>query len=459
MTRIDRFSRRTILTALGLGPAILPMLDAELASAQVPAAKCTFIWCWADGWLSKSAATGWPGEGTAWTFKAFQKSLEPLKQDLLLIDGINYRFLRDSVAPENTGHACFPGMLTGELFKSPGSGTSSTVAGGPSIDQYIGSSLVKQGYKGRLSLNLGVLVKSTGRLSWRAASDAVIPVTDPYRVFTDIFGNAPPATTPPAGGMPAAPDPTIARNLQMKKSILDNVIKDLNRFSRRVGTEDRARIDSHLSSIRQIEMELQQASTPVMVVSGNAGKPPVLPQGVATTNTSAFEQTTKMMIDLSVAALAADATRVVVLQLGDQGNADLILGSLGFKAAGQDGNTGNINGFHSIAHRNGTEKDTMDTWFNDQIAYTITNMKAAGLLDRGVFLAMNNMRTGIHEFDNVPALMAGNAGGYFKTGRSIKLPANTANNGILIALANALGVPTQTFGQAQYGGELAVLRG
>ena len=87
-------------------------------------------------------------------------------------------------------------------------------------------------------------------------------------------------------------------------------------------------------------------------------------------------------------------------------------------------------------------------------------MKTAGLLDRGVFLAMNNMRTGIHEFDNVPAIMAGTAGGYFKTGgRSLKLPSGTANNGILIALANALGVPTTTFGHAAYGGELAVLRG
>ena len=164
-------------------------------------------------------------------------------------------------------------------------------------------------------------------------------------------------------------------------------------------------------------------------------------------------------LDLSVAALAADATRVVVLQLGDQGDSNLILSSLGYTAGGTDGNTGNVNGFHSIAHRNAEDKDKMDTWFQTQLAYSITSMKSAGLLDRGVFLAMNNMRTGIHEFNNMPVLMAGNAGGYFKTGRSLALPTGTPNNGILIALANALGVPTQTFGHAAYGGELAVLRG
>jgi Protein of unknown function (DUF1552) len=447
MPKIDCFSRRTLLRALGLGPAVLPMLAVEHeARGQVPAAKAALIIAWSNGWMSQSAATGWPTVGTTWTFKPFQAALEPYKADLLLLDNMNYRFVKDSVSPEDTGHACFPGMLTGELFKSPGTGTSSTLAGGPSIDQYIGSSLVKAGYPGLPSLNLGVFIKSTGRLSWRAAGDAVIPATDPYKVFTQVFGNAP--TTAPG----AMPDPAIARAHDMKKSILDNVIADLNRFSARVGTEDKARIDSHLQSIRTLETELDRQ----MVIP--SGKPPVLPPGVNTGSTDAFEATTKMMIDISVAALAADATRVVVLQLGDQGDANVIFTSLGFKAAGTGDKTGDNNGFHNIAHANGADKDKIDTWFQSQLAYAIGGMKSAGLLDRGVMLAMNSMRHGMHEYQNVPALMAGNAGGYFTTGRSLKLPDNTATNGILIALANALGVPTQTFGHAAYGGELSVLR-
>jgi uncharacterized protein DUF1552 len=447
MPKIDRLSRRTLLRALGLGSAVLPMLAVEHeARGDVPPAKAALILAWTNGWLSQTNETGWPTPGTTWTFKPFQAALEPYKPDLLLLDNMNYRFVRDSTSPENTGHACFPGMLTGELFKSPGSSTSGTVAGGPSIDQHIGSSLVKAGYSGLPSLNLGVFVKSTARLSWRAAGDAVIPATDPYKVFTQVFGNA--TATP--GGMV---DPAVARARDMKKSILDNVIADLNRFSGRVGTEDKAKIEAHLQSIRAIETDLDRATvTPT-------GTPPVLPTGVNTGSTDAFEATTKMMIDISVAALAADATRVVVLQLGDQGDANVIFTSLGFKAAGKGDNTGDDNGFHNIAHSNGADKDKVDTWFQTQLAYAISGMKTAGLLDRGVLLAMNSMRHGMHEFNNVPALIAGNAGGYFKTGRSVKLPDNTANNGILIALANALGVPTETFGHAAYGGELAVLRG
>src|SRR5262245_13073166 len=130
---------------------------------------------------------------------------------------------------------------------------------------------------------------------------------------------------------------------------------------------------------------------------------------------------------------------------------------------GQDGNTGNINAYHSIAHRNGAEKVTCDTWFQSQIAYAIGAMKNVAdadktLLDNSVLVALNNMRTGNHEYTNVPAILAGSAGGYFKTGRSLKLT-NVTNNAVLTAVANAVGVPTPTFGHAAYGGELAALKG
>src|SRR6186997_2840912 len=105
MARIDALSRRTLLRALGLGPALLPLLDVERANGQVPAAKCALILVWANGMLSDTSASGWPAAGENFTFKPFQASLEPLRSDLILLDNVNYRFLRDSKAPEFTGHA------------------------------------------------------------------------------------------------------------------------------------------------------------------------------------------------------------------------------------------------------------------------------------------------------------------------------------------------------------------
>jgi hypothetical protein len=456
-SKIDRSTRRKLLAALGVGPALLPLLSLEEeAAGQTPAARRALFLVWADGMLSKTSTSRWPGEGTSYTLSPMMTSLEPHRADLLLIDNINYRWVRESDNPsggEVSGHACFQGMLTGAKYRSFGSSTASNVAGGPSIDQHIGNSLRTMGYAGLTSLNLGVFVKSTARLSWRAAADPIVPTTDPYRVFTQIFGNS--TGGGGTGGSGSMPDPNVDRARRMKVSILDTVIKDLDRFKGRVGTEDRARIDSHLQSIREIEQGLMGTSMPPTTGSTT----PMLPQGVNTGSTQYFHTTTKMMIDLSVAALAADATRVVVLQLGDQGDSDLILYNLGFMPGGEDGNTGNVNGFHSCAHRNGTEKDQYDTWFHEQVAYTVATMKTQGILESSSVIAMNNMRTGQHEYNNVPAMIGGSLGGYFGLGRSIKLPANTTQNPILVGVANAMGVPTQTFGEASYGGELAVLRG
>jgi len=323
--------------------------------------------------------------------------------------------------------------------------------------------------------------RSTARLSWRAAGDPIVPDIDPYHVYTGLFAGATPAPVTP--GMPTTPAPTVPgmpmpvdRMLRMRKSILDHVIGDLKRFGGTVGAEDRMRIERHLQSVRDIEEQLSQqinagsgtmppgTGGPVTPPpAGTACQPPALGAKVDVRATQNFPAMCKMQIDLAVAALAADATRVVVLQLGDQGDPDIIFYNLGFAAGGQDGNTGNLNAYHSIAHRNGAEKITCDTWFQQQVAYTIAAMKgvsdgAGTLLDNSVLVALNNMRTGNHEYTNVPAILAGKCGNYFKTGRSLKLT-NAHNNGILSAVANAVGVPTTTFGHTMYGGELAALRG
>lgn len=115
-------------------------------------------------------------------------------------------------------------------------------------------------------------------------------------------------------------------------------------------------------------------------------------------------------------------------------------------------------------HRNGADKVKCDTWFQSQAAYMIGRLKSVvdvagkSLLDNSVFVGMNNMRTGTSEYMQVPAMVAGSCGGYFKTGRSLLLPPTT-NNQLLVALCNAMGTPVATFGAPQYGGELAALRG
>jgi hypothetical protein len=492
MKRDLRFSRRRFLKSIGAGAALLPMLHADRtdAACYVGGIKRLYILAWTNGMLS--SINNWATAGndpSSWSLGSmnFQDSLQPYMSDLLLLKGIDYKFIKDMPGSgERTGHACFPGMLTGAFYQLLSSGTSSDLAGGISVDQYIGNQLQKSGYKGLVSLNQGTFVVSTGHLSWSAAGQVVLPNPDPNSVFNLYFKGSLP-TTPTtgtggaggrgAGGAGGAP---VDNTNAIQRSILDSVVADLNRFSNIVGTEDKQSIDQHLTSIRAIENRLQMTATttPTAVdggapISTTTGDPaacsfPDTSGEPKPTLTASVPVITKLQMDLAVAAFAADLTRVVVMQISDQGAANLVMNWLGFTSGGplaSDPNTGDANGFHAIAHENTMRKVTCDTWFQSQIAYLIGQMKSISdttgksMLDSSVIVGMNSMRTGTHETTGVPVVMAGSCGGYFKTGRSLALPAGTPNNGLLVGLCNAMGTPVTTFGEASYGGELTVLKG
>jgi Protein of unknown function (DUF1552) len=479
-----RYSRRNMLKMIGAGAALLPLLESDPADAAclVGGIKRMFIMAWPNGMLS--SINSWSPAGTTpsnWTLAPFQQSLAPYQADLLLLNGIDYKFVKDQPGTgERTGHSAYPGMLTGKFYSVLSASTAQDVAGGPSIDQYIGSQLQLGGYKGLVSLNMGTFVASTGHLSWKAANQVVLPDTDPTDLFQTYFKGAmaaPPPTTSP--GTPAPVDNTGA----IKKSILDGVIADLTRFSGVVGSADSQLIQEHLTSVRALEMQLDSmgpqtvAGGSITAATGTCA-PPTVPAalGGKTVNSTASEvpAITKIMMDMSVAAFASDLTRVVVFQIADQGAANLIpswvndsTGKPFITTGGplsSDPNTGDTFGYHAIAHRNVQDKVNVDTWFQSQLAYIIGQMAgikdATGqrLLDASVVVGMNNMRTGTHETTGVPVLMAGSCGNYFKTGRSLALPAGTPNNGLLVALCNAMGTPVTTFGEASYGGELTVLK-
>jgi hypothetical protein len=454
-----KYSRRTLMKALGVGAGLIPLIESDPADAAclVSGIKRLYILVWPNGMLSN--VSQWAGSGetpSAWQLPSFQASLEPYKKDLLLLNGVDYAFVKDSpTISERNGQAAFPGMLTGSFYLG-GASTGVDMALGPSVDQYIGSTLRAGGYAGLTSLNLGVYIKSYACLSWSSARVPVIPDADPYHVYATHFA-----------GSVAAMGSGLDSNL--KRSVLDFVGKDLNRFMGVVGTEDKRAIQKHLDSVRSIEQRLDAAtmvpvgSTPS--VSGECTAAPFPMPYLKVSANDSVPAVTTMQMDLAVAAFGADLTRVVVMQISDQGAANLVLSwpPCNFKPSVQDINTGDSNGYHAIAHRGGADKVTCDTWFQSQAAYMIGRLKSVAdasgqsLLDSSAFVAMNNMRTGLDETTQVPVVMAGSCGGYFRTGRSLELT-GTPNNGLLVALCNAMGTPVQTFGEARYGGELTALK-
>jgi hypothetical protein len=170
-------------------------------------------------------------------------------------------------------------------------------------------------------------------------------------------------------------------------------------------------------------------------------------------------------MDLAVAALACDATRVITLQLNNGNGVGVVFHWLGIEGKGKEFP---VRDHHDVAHRpgeNNADKIRVDGWYVQQAAHLIgrlASVRSGGdrLLDHTALLFGNHMGNGAgHTSKDLPWVLAGSANGYFQTGRYLRLPARTPVNGVLVSLANAMGVPTETFGDPRYGGELAALRG
>src|SRR5260370_668289 len=142
------------------------------------------------------------------------------------------------------------------------------------VDSLIGNQLHASRATPYSVLYLGVLFLNRS-CSWQSPAVPAHPADDPDPVFHRIFS---------APLMLAAAMLKAEQTRQRRKSVLDYVQKDIARFSKKLGTVDRQRVDGHLTSIRDIESRL----TPV--VTSNECQFPVLGAKYDVTSSDNYEK-------------------------------------------------------------------------------------------------------------------------------------------------------------------------
>lgn len=230
--------------------------------------------------------------------------LEKLKAKLTVVSGFDLKTGR----PDGLPHGHFFGGLSGAHGIPSG-----RLFALPTIDQVIATnSSLGQGVPFR-SLEVGVCTATPGvgqkayhAVSSRGTNAQNDPEFNPVAQFNRLFKSGVP-TAPPGAGTPP-PDPTWAAD----KSVLDAVREDALALQRRLGVDDRARLDSHLTGLRALEERLQLMSQPS--TAGAACKKMDMTTAAdmsATLNT----KVAAAQDDLMVMALACDQTRVFTYQL------------------------------------------------------------------------------------------------------------------------------------------------
>lgn len=447
--------RRTFLRSSGASLALLPLLGASETRAGTGAPRRLIVVVSPNGVLD---ADWWPSAtGTDFTFPAMTQSLEAVKSDVIVMNGVELKnFTSDrprasgNEAPSAGGsHDNFPALLTGK--KMLRFAAFDKTADGPSIDQLIADELGKQGVSTpfrALALGAKTQTGKSDQLIFRGPDQPVTPENDPGKVFNTLFASG------------ALDTSSLDRLKADRRSVLDFVARDLERFGKRLGAEDQAKIAAHLQTVRDIEKQIATLGAAACAAP---------PAGAVAKAGADFPTLIKSQMDLAVAAFACDLTRVVSLQLNDHGGT-LVFDFLGgeFTQPSKSGDFGKIHNTHEIAHHAGEEpqlKIQVEQFYVSQVAYLIKQLAAvkdvngASLLDNTAVLYLNNAHNGgAHSSDNLPCLIAGSCGGAFKGGRSLKFTPRVNTNGVFIALANAMGVRVDTFGDPELGGEIPGLR-
>jgi hypothetical protein len=457
----SRYSRRNVLKTLGLAAGFLPLLEAERAVAATasgfPTRFIAITWC--NGTVFNDFYP--PAGAFSAPLPAILTPLEPYKSKVL-----SFRSSKGAQSPIDLqcmldanqnfgGHSAYPAVLSG-TWKSPQAST------GASIDQMIATQLMTQNVASPL-LNLGARnFKSS--TSFKATGQSNTPQTDPYKLFSSMFAGAPakPGVAPVAPpSAPSGPSPASALKAR-RTSVLDFVSAELKQYAGRLGKDDNDKIQSHLDSVSALEQKLAAMGQTTgggtttgggNVASGAGCAQPAQPAGKPVlTSLTEYPDLVGAQMAIAGAAVKCDYARCVTIDLIDDGGGN----SLAFPWL-------NIPSpdYHAIAHKGKndyTDKTKIDNWFYTKVAELVKDLDSTPegsgtVLDNTCILVCNDMSEGsFHDVHQIPYLIIGGCGGFFKTGQCVSFPKSVPNNQLLTSICHAMGMPSATVGT--YAGDL-----
>lgn len=261
------------------------------------------------------------------------------------------------------------------------------------------------------------------------------------------------------------------RELRRKGSVLDANLEEVRSLEKKMGVEDKGRLNQYLTSVREAETRTKRADAWLDVP-----RPPISDEDRRRTNREVAQVQAgdyfRTVYDLIVLALQTDATRVVTFSSGLEGQG-LAIPELGISQSR-----------HELSHHNGDpghmEKLTQsDTFSVEQFSYFLSRLAETPdgdgrpLLETTMSLFGSGMAYGhSHGNANLPLVLAGGNSLGLKHGRHLDLnqghfegyqldqpgqhyrlcsrPANenAHMSNLLLLMAQKMGVETEAFGDS-----------
>jgi hypothetical protein len=388
------------------------MLDGNTVSAQTAGrAKYLLLFTTHGTDVSKWASQG--SDSSISSFSAMTEPLSAIKDSLILLDGVSGGGLCSS-------HGS-PGGLCGATW-----GANPLI----SIDQFISDQLQASGNNTLIPhLVLGDGTNEQKTMFWRD-NQPLTPVSSPSAAYSAIFGGqAPPAAT--NDGQTPSVDPRLAR----RQSVLDLLNGELGQLEQALGAEERAKLQVHAESLRQIETRLEaQMGGGEGVVQPASCSFPSQP-----TNTGKILPDTSILLQLAVSALGCDLTRVASVQFGHHQSCPVELPGL----------TGEWHNEFLHSPDKAPQLVQLEQWLSQEFVNAAQQLQSlpapdgdGTLYDQTLMVWARDMGDAVNHGDsNMVYVFAGGAGGYLQhsgNGRYVK--ASGGHIKALVTCADAMGV-------------------
>lgn len=337
---------------------------------------------------------GAEGDGPNMVLKAPLQPLEPLKEHLLVLNGL----YNPNAAYGNIHIAAAPNILSGARVRQSTTDLHVATSFDQELAQHIGAetefpSLALGIEPPYLGTHKGYSCIYCSHISWSSANTPVPRENNPRSLYDRLVG-----------------DP---RHQRQAKSVLDLVLEDAKSVLPRLSSWDRQRFNDYLSSVRQVEERLDRAPT----------ESPLRPQvneylqAPASTPPPAVADHMRLMLDLLAISFATDATRVATLMF----NNDLSKMDFGFLNSSSTA----LTNMHTMSHAGGKDYTLMNRFHVEMYAHFLRRLNElsegeASVLDNAcVMFCSSLMSGGAHDRRQMPVLLAGKLAGKLKTGRTL----------------------------------------
>jgi Protein of unknown function (DUF1552) len=427
--------RRTFLKGVGTAIA-LPFLDAMTpamaASAAPNKVRMAFVYV-PNGIMMSNWNPDYEGKLTE--LPRTLKSMEPFKDDILLTGNLTHNTGRALLDGAGDHGRCCGSYLTGVQVKK----STSDIHASVSMDQLVAKEVGGQTRFPSLELGLedarqsgdcdsGYSCAYTNNLAWRSETQPLPPILDPRALFERLFGN----------GVVLSPEAR-ERQALYRRSILDFVTGDTKKLEAGLGPTDRRKLDEYLSSIREVETQIERAEKDNQHIDPHMEKPYGVPAD--------FAEHFKLMTDMMTIAFQADLTRVVTFLVTHEGT------SRAYREIDIS------DGHHPLTHhRNQPELMEKVSRINEyqmkQFALWIGKMKQIkegdrSLLDNCMIVYGAGLSDGNrHLHEDLPTMIVGRGGNYIKTGRRVVYRKETPMCNLFLTMMDRMGVHMEHFGDA-----------